>query len=530
MEAGHYVDKRDKLTRDVRWEQLDEDLEYTARQLDRDGVARDQIRTVVRAFRDKLFTEIFPGRKEVPKTLIFAKDDSHAEDIVHIVREEFGRGNDFCKKITYRTTGETPATLIRSFRNSPLPRIAVTVDMVFTGTDIKPLECLVFMRNVKSAVYFEQMKGRGTRTIAPTDFQVVTPGSPHKTHFVIVDAVGVCEHDKTDSRPLERKKSVPFDKLMNSIAFGSRDEDVMSSLAGRLARLDRELTDADRQEIEQASGGNPLKDLINGLLDALDPDVRLAEAQGHCGTETPTEAQLAETAGRLKDEACEPFNEPELRNLLIEVHRRNEQTIDNVSQDTIIEAGFDAGAKERAQTIVSAFKQFIEDNKYELTALQILYSKPYGQRHLGYEQIKELAQAIERPPYGLTADRLWQAYEQLGRSKVRGAGPQRLLTDIISLLRFALGESEVLEPFSEVVNARFAGWLADQEAAGRRFTEEQMEWLRMIRGHVAASLSIGIQDFEYAPFHEKGGPVKVYQVFGGELDELLVELNEALVA
>ena len=234
-----YIDRRDKLTRKIRWELLDEDIEYTASQLDRDVVAPDQIRTVIRTLKEKLFSEIFPGRREVPKMLIFAKDDSHAEDIVHIAREEFGKGNEFCKKITYKTMGEKPEDLIASFRNSYNPRIAVTVDMISTGTDIKPLECLLFMRDVKSRVYFEQMKGRGTRTISPTDFNAVTPDADCKTRFVIVDAIGVCENDKTDSRPLERKRTVPFDKLVMSVAMGDRDEDTLSSLDGRLASLDK---------------------------------------------------------------------------------------------------------------------------------------------------------------------------------------------------------------------------------------------------------------------------------------------------
>ncbi len=240
VESGFYVDKRDKLTRKVRWEQLNADLEYDAKELDRSVVAKDQIRTVIKTFRDKLPLEIFPGRKEVPKTLVFAKDDSHAEDIVEIMREEFGKGNDFCKKITYRSM-ERAEDLIASFRNSYNPRIAVTVDMISTGTDIRPLECLLFMRDVRSSVYFEQMKGRGTRTISDTDLQAATPGTKSKTHFVIVDAVGVCESDKTDSRPLERKRSTPFDTLVNLVALGVRDMDTLTSLAGRLARVDREL-------------------------------------------------------------------------------------------------------------------------------------------------------------------------------------------------------------------------------------------------------------------------------------------------
>src|SRR6202035_566316 len=146
--------------------------------------------------------------------LIFAKDDSHAEDIVKIVREEFDKGNDFCQKITYRTTGASPKDLIQKFRNSPFPRIAVTVDMIATGTDVKPLEVVMFMRSVKSRTFFEQMKGRGVRVIDPNDLQAVTRDAKAKTHFVIVDCVGVTEQDLVDTRPLDKQPSVPLDKLM----------------------------------------------------------------------------------------------------------------------------------------------------------------------------------------------------------------------------------------------------------------------------------------------------------------------------
>src|SRR3972149_2056964 len=208
VDAGYFVDKRDRETRAVRWERLDEELEYNANQLDTDVVAIDQIRTVIKSFRDNLFTEIFPGRKDVPKTLVFAKDDSHAEDIVKIIREEFAKGNEFCQKITYKTTGASPEQLIRDFRTNYFPRIAVTVDMISTGTDIKPLEIVFFMRNIKSRSFFEQLKGRGVRVINPNELQSVTPDAKAKTHFIIVDAVGVCEQDKTDSRPMEKTPSI----------------------------------------------------------------------------------------------------------------------------------------------------------------------------------------------------------------------------------------------------------------------------------------------------------------------------------
>ena len=261
IEAGMTVDRRDRRTRNVRWEKLDEELPYSPGQLDRDVVAVDQIRTVIQTFRDKVTAEIFPGRQHVPKTIIFAKDDSHADDIVGIVREEFGKGNDFCQKITYRTTGAKPEDLITQFRNSFNPRIVVTVDMIATGTDIKPVEVVFFMRNVRSRNFFEQMKGRGVRTISPTDFNAVTPDAPGKDRFVIVDAVGVTESELSESYSLDRHPSVPFDKLLDMVAMGDREPDTLSSLASRLARLDRRLSPQDRQVIEDVAGGVSLKKL-----------------------------------------------------------------------------------------------------------------------------------------------------------------------------------------------------------------------------------------------------------------------------
>src|SRR5437773_2865440 len=285
VEKGFYVDKRHKETRPRRWERLDEDLAYAAPELDRSVVVPSQIRTVLQALKDALFTELFPGRTSVPKTLVCCKDDSRAEDVVHLVREVFGKGNDFAKKITYQAkhpeTGK-PAKceeLIQQFRTSPQLRIAVTVDMIATGTDIKPLECLLFLRDIRSRVYFEQMKGRGTRVLTPTDLQAVSGADARaKTHFVIVDAVGVCESDKTDSRPLEKKTSVAFDKLMLGVALGKRDEDTLTTLAGRLARLDREINADDATALRTLAGGKSLGELSSGLLRAVDPDAIAEQA------------------------------------------------------------------------------------------------------------------------------------------------------------------------------------------------------------------------------------------------------------
>jgi type I restriction enzyme, R subunit len=553
VDSGFFVDKRDRQTRKVRWEQLDDDLTYDATQLDRNVVTPDQIRTVVRAFKEKLFTEIFPGRTHVPKTLIFAKDDSHAEDIVNIVREEFGKGNDFCQKITYRTnvarvvtkkvladgkeieevtfksSGLDPEDLLASFRNSYNPRIVVTVDKIATGTDVRPLEIVFFMRTVGSRNFFEQMKGRGSRVITDTDLQAVTPDAKSKTHFVIVDAVGACEREMAETVPLEKKPNISFEKLIEAVAFGNREPDVLSSLASRLSRLEHSLTNDDHEALQELNGGRPITTVTAALVNAVDPDVQLDAARKETGSDEPSPEAVRKATQELLESAAKPLAaNPALRAKLIEIKKSYEQTIDTVSQDQLLEAGYSAQAKEKAQNLVKSFEQFIRENKDEITALQILYARPYRQR-LTFKEVKDLAQAIERPPRGWTPALLWRAYETLDKSKVRNSG-QRVLTDIVSLVRYALQQDNELRPFGEQVRERFAAWLATQEQNGRKFTDEQRQWLELIRDHVGGSMSIELDDFEYVPFAQHGGIGKAYQVFGNELQPLLDELNEALAA
>ena len=526
VDAGYFVDRRDRRTRKVRWERLEEELAYTPNQLDREVVAEDQIRTVIQTFRDRLFTEIFPGRTHLPKTIIFAKDDSHADDIVRIVREVFDKGNDFCQKITYKTTGVSTDDLLSRFRNSYDPRIVVTVDMIATGTDIKPVEIVFFMRNVKSRSFFEQMKGRGVRTISTTDFEAVTPDAKNKLRFVIVDAVGVTETELSDSYTLDRKKTVPFDKLLDLVSMGSRDPDALSSLASRLARLDRQLSARDREAIESAADGASLPDLISGLIRATDPDAALEAAQLATGQEEPEEAAVAQARQELLESGALPFAaNPELRQLLVEIHRSYEQTIDTVSADELIDAGY---SDDQAGRVVLSFQEFIEENRDEIIALQLLYERPYRQR-LRYEDIKELADRLRLPPRALTTERIWQAYQRLDQSRVRGSG-QRVLSDIVSLVRYAIGVEEELVPFDERANERFQTWMATQEAGGRIFTAEQRRWLEDIRDHIAGSVSIGPDAFDLAPFNQQGGLARAYALFGEELTQILEELNLALAA
>lgn len=527
--AGDFVDIRNRLTRKVRWEQLEDDLEYTPNQLDREVVAEDQIRTVIRTFRDKLFTEMFPDRRDVPKTIIFAKDDSHADDIVRMVRQEFDRGNDFCQKITYRTTGESPETLLRRFRNGYSPRVVVTVDMIATGTDIKPVEVIFFMRNVRSRIFFEQMKGRGVRTISPTDFNAVTPDSINKDRFVIIDAVGVTETELSDSYSLERKRSVSFESLLDSIAVGNREVEVLSSVASRLSRLDRKLTDQQRQTIEAAAKGQTIRDLVGSIVNAIDPDVALEVARVATGQDDPPQSEVENAQQQLIEDVALPLAaNPELRQVLVIIHRTHEQTIDTVNADQLISAGYSGEAADRARTLVQSFREFIRDNRDEITALQVLYERPYGQR-LRFADIRALADSIQSPPRSWTTSQLWDAYQRLDESKVRGSG-QRMLSDIVSLVRFAIGKSEELRPFADTVNERFDAWLATQQADGRAFTNEQFQWLEAMRDHIAGSVSIEMGDLQYAPFSQQGGILQAHAIFGDQLPLILEELNVELAA
>ena len=529
---GVFVPRRDKRTRHKRLAELDDDLTYTATQLDRDVVATDQIRLVVRTFRDRLPIDIFPGRTEVPKTLVFAKTDLHADDIVKIMRVEFGRGNDFCQKITSKTTGKKPDDLLNEFRNSYNPRIAVTVDMIATGTDVKPLECLLFMRNINSASYFEQMKGRGCRIIKPDDLQGVTPDARQKTHFVIVDAVGVCETDKTSSKPLDRKPSVATDKVLKTIAAGAASPDLCSTLAARLTRLDRKLDDEQREQIAVRADGKTLADLCGGLLDSIDPDAnqrRAGERFDLPKDQEPTDQQIGQVEQEAVQAALKPFHNPKLRgDLLAFITAADEQVIDEQTQDVLLAAGKSDEAKEKARTMISNFRRFLEENRDEIDALKLLYQQPY-RAGLRYGQVKELARAIERPPVAAPLGRLWQAYELVEPEKVKAHGGSQLV-DVIALVRHALDPAGPLVPLGMTVRERYDEWLARQAAAGVEFTADQRQWLDAIRDHIAASLSIEQESFDDVPFSQMGGLGRAYELFGDKLGEILEELNERLAA
>jgi type I restriction enzyme R subunit len=378
---------------------------------------------------------------------------SHAEQIVEIAREVFGKGNDFAKKITYRVQDADPEQLIKQFRIDPNPRIAVTVDMIATGTDVKPIEVLIFLRDVRSELYFEQMKGRGVRSISPTNLQSVTPDADAKTRFVLIDAVGVTESAKTLSAPLDRDRAVVFDKLLDRVVAGDRRDDTISTLAARLAALDRKIDGDTQIELAQLAEGSTLAELAGKLLDSIDPDAVEAAARAKHGIAVTAE-QIGGVQKELKEQACRPFDSPQFRQTVVLAKARTDVKIDTISPDEVTSSGYD---KAQAQSAVDRFKEFLEANKDQIVALQILYGRPYAQRRLTYEALEDLRDALRRPPWLLEPPNIWRAYKRLNDARVRG-NPTRILTDIVMLVRFALDRDEVLEPLPAKVACKFNLW------------------------------------------------------------------------
>ncbi len=546
IEAGWFVDRRDKLTRKKRWQQEDEDTEYSKNDLDKKVVSTSQIRNIIKEYKRALQAEIFPnridenGEYEVPKTLVFAKSDSHADDIIKIVREEFDEGNDFCKKVTYKID-EDPKSVLARFRNSYYPRIAVTVDMIATGTDVKPLEVLLFMRDVKSINYFEQMKGRGTRTIDRDKLMQVTRTAKSKTHFVIVDAIGVTKSKKTDSRPLERKPTIAFKDLLGAITMGHEDEDLFLSLANRLIRLEKQITDKEKDKLLEYSKGKNLKQITKELLAAFDPDEIEKKAQEkietHCSDKVQLISDLApadiekfkkEAQQELITEAARTFN-GELNDYLENVRKEHEQIIDHVNIDTITKSEWDSFTKEKANETIRNFTEYLIQHKDEIKALSIFYNQPYNRRSITFKMIKEIMEKLKLEKPLLAPDYVWNAYCAV--ENVKSGQPKDELTALVSLIRRACGIDGELKPFDKTINENFQNWIFRQNAGQHnRFTSAQMDWLRMIKDHVVSSYHIELDDLDYTPFDAHGGKGKMFQLFGKEMGQIIEEINKELVA
>ena len=428
--------------------------------------------------------------------------------------------------------GTVPAKFVTKFRDLEAREVSfkkVDTDIDYAAQLDKRVVAPDQIRTVvRSRNFFEQMKGRGVRVMERDPLRAVTPDAEAKDRFVIVDAVGVTELDLHDTVPLERKRGVSFDRLLNLIGIGSADPDVVSSAASRLARLDHRMTAEDRTQVDEVAG-IALADLVHHMIDALDPDRQHAAASEDASVDEPTSEQMAAARQKLIREAVLPLtSNAALRQKLIDVRRSYEQVIDAASKEQVISGEFSLEATDRARSQVESWHQFIEDHRDEITALEVLYSQPYGSG-LTYSQIKELANAIEKPPHHWTPESLWQAYETLDKSKVRGSA-HRVNTDLVSLVRYAIGEADELVAFPDLLNDRFEAWLLQQSNAGRSFSQEQAAYLELIKDRIATNLGIELTELMAPPFSTQGGLGKARQLFGGELGALLDELAAALVA
>ncbi|MCP5550552.1 MAG: DEAD/DEAH box helicase family protein [Akkermansiaceae bacterium] len=542
------VEKREKLTRAKRWEQQDEDEDYSSKKLDTEIVNPSQIRTIIRTFKEKL-PEIFPDRTsadgefQVPKTLIFAKTDSHADDIIQIVREEFDEGNAFCKKVTFKSDedrtdqdgnviepGEDPKTILSAFRNDYYPRIAVTVDMIATGTDVKALECLLFMRDVKSKSYFEQMKGRGTRTLDEDSLKKVSSAAKTaKTRYVLVDAIGVTKSLKTASRPPITKPTTTFKDLAMEVVMGSSDADTVSSLAGRLARIDRHFTPAQKKEFEEKTGGVSLAQLTKNLFAAIDGEKieqRALELAGLPEGTDPGDFKREQAQRELVAEAKAPLTGA-LVTHIVETCKKNLQTIDHHTIDVLLGAGWDSSATDEPKN-QKDFETYLRDHKDELVALTLFYDQPQRRQEVTFAQIKAVLDHLKARAPHLAPLNVWQAYARLDQVPAT-ATPLSELTALVALIRRACGIDGKLTPFSDTVRRNYRDWIL-RKNAGRPLQPGQIAWLELIRDHIMTSHHLERDDLDYAPFDAQGGLGKMHQLFGHQMDALIDELNRELVA
>ncbi|MGW7477077.1 DEAD/DEAH box helicase family protein [Nonomuraea muscovyensis] len=529
-----------RMTRRQHWQQQDEDDPYQPIELNKRVQSTDQIRTIIQTFHDKLFTEIFPPQRDpdtgmaihrrhiVPKTLIFAQDDLHADAIVDRVQQVWSAGDEFCKKITSRTVN--PEKAIRDFRNTPETRIAVTVDMIATGTDIPALECLVFMRDIWTWSFFEQMKGRGARSINPNDLWKVTEDAICKDRFVIVDAVGVTKHAMVDARPLVRDGDAEAPSLRRLLKAcgegGDLTIDDVATLAGRLSRLGQRLDDEQLTRIQGCAGGRSLTDLVTELVRATDPERNTGD-----NFVNPTLGSAATDPGLAA--AVRPFAErAALRAAILVAAEQSWLKIDHMSEDGgVIAQG--VSDEKRAERTVSSWRAYMREQADRFADLRIAFQSRRPLREV-HEKLEELLVQVKPPQRPWTREELWKAYVDFGIARGgrrRGAG----WPEFLSILRFELGlDGNEFREYSETVQIRFRAWLARQETAGAIFTPEQHAWLLRVVRVVTASATVSLDSLEHDDAcRDAGGWSGFAGAFAGSRlapDTLLEELDRELGA
>jgi type I restriction enzyme R subunit len=488
LNEGDQVDQVDPETGTRQLDLLEDERSFDATEVERKITAPDSNRKILeelKAYAEEHETET--GR--FPKTLIFAANDlphtSHADQLVDLARDIFGRGDSFVAKITGRV--DRPLRHIREFRNRPNPGMVVTVDLLTTGVDIPDLEFIVFLRPVKSRILFEQMLGRGTRK---------GERHPDKSHFVVFDCFDgtLLEYfRKTTGMTIEPPEGdgKSITQIIEEI-WQNRDRAYNTRrLVKRLQRIDKQMTGEARELfarfIPDGDVGQFAEDLV-GLLRAAFTDIMRI----------------------LRD--------PDFQKLLIDYPRGQRTFIvapgvtDEVSSEWLIRGG--TGQEYKPSEYLEAFGSFVHEHQDQVEAISILFSRP---REWGTAPLTELRQTLAQAPEHFTEANLQRAFH---------AAHHKALVDIISMVKRAAIDSSPLFTSEERVNQA-----VDRVIAGQELTEAQAKWMEYLRQHLVENLSIDREDFEAIPvLSDHGGWGRANRVFEGRLAELIQELNKELVA
>jgi type I restriction enzyme, R subunit len=337
---------------------------------------------------------------------------------------------------------------------------------------------------------------------------------------------------KTDSRPLEKNPGMSLKDLLQNVAMGNTQEDLLSTLANRLIRLDKQINEKEKANFAEQANGFTINHVVKQLLNAYDPDT-IDNLQLTIGNKMQGEAPAAIEAAiqkekqKLIEEAVAVFHNPELRNYITDVRKKYDQVIDAINMDEVTNIGWVKDQQAAAQNTIHDFTAWIQAHKDEITALQIFYGQPYRRRELTYKMIKDLYEKIKTEQPLLAPTNVWRSYALLNSTQ---GSPKNELIALVSLIRKVTGIDGTLTSYDKTVDKNFQDWVFKKQAGTLKFTEEQMQWLRMIKDYVANSFHVEKDDFELDPFNKNGGFGKMWQLFGDKTDEIINELNEVLAA
>lgn len=521
-ENGGAILKGDRLRRETRYTgqvetvRNEETKNYTKEELNRSIVNPAQIKLVLETFRDAVYTEMFtdPQREAnmdyLPKTLIFALNENHATNIVRIAKEVFGRtDNKFVQKITY-SAGDSNE-LIRQFRNDKEFRIAVTCTLVATGTDVKPLEVLIFMRDVASEPLYIQMKGRGVRTIGDEQLRNVTPNAFSKDCFFLVDAVGVTEHDKETPTPGEggSEPTITLKRLLELLTHGNVNDDYLRLIAAKLARINNKSTEAQREEF-RAKAYSGMHEISAAIFEAFER-----------GALPPYES-IADANLERKALVAPLTHHPEARQYLLILAAGFVETL-MPGEDQLISKGF---SQEEARELTSAFERYCDAHQDEIEALRMIYNN--DGEPLTYYVLKDLENKLKLANNKFRSSRIWNSYSVVNPQSVKKhttKEEKEALTNIIQLVRFANHQIERLESLYPLAQQRFNLWYGQMQ---RSVTESQIAIIRQIVDYIASNGACTIKDIID---DDKTRAAQLISAFGGraEADKALASLSKFLL-